>query len=43
MGGGTVGKKCKLQGGHPTYFLDGENNWGGEKTFTVREDALTDI
>ena len=28
------GKNVYWEGGHPTYFLDGGNSWGGEKTLT---------
>ena len=31
-----MGKNIYWRGGHRTYFLDGGNNWGGEKTYTGR-------
>ena len=31
-GGTPHRKKCIGRGGHPTYFLDGGNNWDREKT-----------
>ena len=36
MGRGTAQKNVYWEGGHCTYFLEGRNNWGEEKTYTER-------